>query len=71
MFNSTFKLEKEEDILSGLLKYMGKSNSDSSYNDKCEYFTYRTDNIGILSTAACGTATSECNQPLLGIVREH
>lgn len=72
MLNSTFILGDEEGILSSLLKYdTGKSNSDSSCNDKCEYSTYTTDNIGILSPVACGAATPEHIQPLLGIVREH
>lgn len=72
MFNSIFKLGMEEDILSSFLKYdMGERNSDSSFNDKCECSTYRTDNTGILSTGACGTATSKSIQPLLAIVREH
>lgn len=72
MFNFTSKLGEGEDILSSFLKYdMGKSNSDSSCNDKCECSTYRTDNTGILSTVACGAVTSEHIQPLLGIVREH
>lgn len=66
MFNLTFELEKEVDSLSSLLKCdMGKSNSDSSCNDKYECSTCRKDNTGILSTVACGTATSEHSQPLL------
>lgn len=67
-FNVTFEMEEAVDILSSVLKYdMGKSNID----DKYECSTCRTDNRGILSTAACGTATSEHSQPLLVMVREH
>lgn len=70
--NSTYKLGKEEDILSSLLKYdMEESKSDSSCNDKCEYSTFKTDNIRILSTEACGTKVSESIQPLLAVLREH
>lgn len=72
MFNLTFELEEEVDSLRSLLKYdIGKSNSDSSCNDNYECPTCRTDNTGILSTVACGTATSEHSQALLIIVREH
>lgn len=74
-FNVTFELEEEVGSLSSLLKCdMGKSNRDSSCNDKYECSTCRIDNTGILSTVACGTATSEHSQlcyTLLVIVREH